>query len=385
MELKAGILAIGNEVVEGQIIDSHGAWLSRELGDIGFQVLFHLSCPDSFVEIKEALDFLSQHCQLILTSGGLGPTVDDITRDCLSQWTGRDLEFKESQWEIIKNRLEKRQVILREGHKNQACIPRGAGVLFNSQGVAPGFFVKTSRFFLASLPGPPLELRPMFEEQLKGLIQKELNPKKEKKLYTWLCFGVPESEIAHKTEKILGNSFEFGFRLFKPYVEIKIWASVELSEEEKKLFREFEEKMKPFFVAYDLFEIRKKFYGKLKIHECVYVLDYLSSGLFLEKLNGPFPLGQIQYQCFGKKNLRYFREDEIADFFNQKDPVSGYLLGLFPKNQNSVFIVFDKEIRVLELQRGQFIHSHSGRLFIIESVFLMVIKKFPEGLQPGTD
>lgn len=385
MELKVGILAIGNEVVEGQIINSNGAWLSRELHSIGFKSLFHLSCPDSFIEITKSLDFLSHHCQLILISGGLGPTVDDTTRQCLSQWTSRELEFCEKQWTLIKNRLKNRQVTLREGHRNQAYIPKGAEVLSNNFGVAPGFFLKTSRLFLASLPGPPQELKSMFKEELKHRLQRELNPKKEKKLYTWLCFGVPESEIAHKTESVLGKTFELGFRLLKPYVEIKVWAPLELSKEQKDLFLKLEKEIKFSFVGYNLFEIRKEFYEILNVYQGIHVLDYLTSGLFLEKINDTFQMEQIHYQCFGKKFFRYFSRNEVEDFLNQKDQFFGELLGLFPKTKNSAFVVFNNKIYMTRLHKSHSVQSHLGQLFIIESVFLRITKRFPEHIQWETD
>ena len=110
---------------------------------MGATPLYHLSCRDKHEEIISCLNFLGPPCSLILVSGGLGPTKDDCTRQSLSQWLDRPLEHHANQWEQVQKKLSSRQVTLREGHKNQALIPKGATLLENPQGVAPGFVAKT--------------------------------------------------------------------------------------------------------------------------------------------------------------------------------------------------------------------------------------------------
>ena len=211
----------------------------------------------------------------------------------------------------------------------------------------------------------------MFKSELKTLIQIELTPKKHKKLYTWVCLGVPESEVAHKTENVLGDFFEKGFRVHKPYVEIKVWAPLELSKKQKTLFSKLEETIKDHFVGYNILEIRKNFHERLKHYNAIHILDYLSSGLFLEKLNEDFQTQQIHYQCFGKKSFRYFTENEVQNFMDQRDSdPKKALLGLFPKSERSVFISFNGEIQTIELVRYP-VDSHFGKLYVIEKVFLM--------------
>ena len=153
MDTYVGILAIGNEVVDGQITNLNAAWLSQQLTDLGALPKLHMSCHDNKEDIESALNYLSQTCHLIITSGGLGPTKDDFTRNVLSEWAGSELELDNDQWKQIQNKITQRNVTIREGHKRQAFIPKGAQALNNTKGVAPGFFIKASPCFLACLPG----------------------------------------------------------------------------------------------------------------------------------------------------------------------------------------------------------------------------------------
>ena len=142
MEIKAGILAIGNEVVEGQITNRNASWLATELDKLNISTRYHLACVDSLSEIKDSLDFLTQKCNLIIIRGGLGPTIDDCTTQGLAQWLQVPLEVNEEEWKEIHAKLTSRQLTIRDGHKNQARFPKGAKALKNQSGVAPGFFLQ---------------------------------------------------------------------------------------------------------------------------------------------------------------------------------------------------------------------------------------------------
>jgi nicotinamide-nucleotide amidase len=371
MEVSVGILAIGNEVVEGQITNRNAAWLSQELTKIGAQPLYHLSCRDHKKEIPQALDFLEKHCQLIIVCGGLGPTKDDFTRTSIGDWAEKKLILNEEAWVTIKQNLESRNLTLREGHKNQAYLPEDSKILLNDVGVAPGFFLKTKNIFIASLPGPPNELEAMYNLYLKPLIIENLKPKSDLKLYTWICFGAPESEVAHVAESIIGDKYELGFRLIKPYVEVKVWAPLKINSQETKLFELLEEKLKPWYVAHDIQSIRKKFHDQLKKYSKIFVIDHISNGLFLMKLHEYQNSSHIRYQSFESENFRFFQKSEILSI-HKSMPVSSdqLIISLFPASESSAYISFNEDCRLFEVPRKISLKTNTGQHFILENCFL---------------
>ena len=373
METNVGILAIGNEVVEGQIVNRNAAWLSEETSKMGASPLYHMDCRDDDQEIKNSLNFLSQHCHLILISGGLGPTRDDGTRKSLSEWLSLPLELDENQWRIIQDKLEYRDLTIREGHKTQALMPKTAVPLNNKNGVAPGFFVKGGPCFVACLPGPPSELIPMFNNELKPLIVKNLSPKSDKTLNTWICLGAPESEVAHIVESVLGNTLEIGYRLHKPYVEVKVWLPKKNDPESQKKLQTMETKLKPWLVSRSIHSIRENFHQYLEKFSHVFIIDHLTSGLFLERLKEHRWADHLRYQCFEHKSFRFFQKSEVQGILQElqsEKGVNNLFISLFPASESSAFVSFDQEIRLVETPRNIPIRSQLGQLYVVENCFL---------------
>lgn len=373
MNIHVGILAIGNEVVEGQITNRNASWISQRIQELGAEPRFHLSCLDIKEDIHRSLNFMAQHCHLIIVSGGLGPTKDDRTRQSLATWCGTELEHNDDAWATVQSKLKARQVTIRDGHKNQALIPRGAELLQNEKGVAPGFFMKADNCFLASLPGPPNELHWMFENQLNPIIEERIGPKPQQQLRTWICLGAPESDIAHISESILGENFEIGYRLHKPYVEVKVWAPLNINQNDQLRFDTLTEKLSPYYVGPSIKQIRKNFHDKISSYRKVYVIDHLSSGLLLEKLKEDFQSKHIRYQCFEHDSFRFFNEDEISAILKKMEPeADDLMISLFPKGDTEALISFNDRIENITLPRSIPVRSKLGQLYTIENCFLKV-------------
>lgn len=374
MEIRVGLLAIGNEVVEGQITNSNGAWLAQQLEHLGFESLYHLSTRDNLQEIDQALDFLKKSCQLILISGGLGPTRDDLTRQAVAQWTGCELQLNKQQLVVIEGKLKSRGVTLRESHQQQALLPNGALPLQNANGVAPGFYLNTDGLpTLASLPGPPSELKKMFDDSLAPLLKKDFTAKRNFVLRTWICLGAPESEISHVTESLVGDQFQLGFRLHKPYVEVKIWVPLNPTHGQIKVLDRISEKLKPWFVGDSIPKIRESFHQHLKNFDFVFIIDHLSGGLFLDKLREEQHSDHIRYQCFEHKSYRLFSKDEVSSILKvmvTPDKANSLFIALFPRSENSAWLAFNKKIEAIEIPRNISIQSQLGRLYVIEKCFL---------------
>ena len=169
----AEIVAIGTELVSGQSLDTNSQWLSRALGSLGIAVHFHTALGDDLAENVAALKIAIGRADLVLTSGGLGPTQDDLTREALAAVAGVSLVEDPDSLAAIAAMFARRNRPMAERNRVQAMRPEASEVLPNSCGTAPGLWMKVGESTVACLPGVPNELKRMFEEQvaprLRGL------------------------------------------------------------------------------------------------------------------------------------------------------------------------------------------------------------------------
>ena len=161
----AGIISVGTEIMFGKIDDTNSTYLSRWLKDCGITVKFRISAPDVIDEITSALKY-AKDADLIILTGGLGPTSDDITREALSKYLNKKLVFKEDEYQKILNFFSKLNRPAPVSNKKQAELIEGAEFLTNKNGTAPGMFFMENDTIFVLLPGPPLENQPMIKNGL---------------------------------------------------------------------------------------------------------------------------------------------------------------------------------------------------------------------------
>lgn len=220
--LKAHLLTTGTEITCGEVINSNASWLALRLEELGVRVYSHLSVRDQRTEILKALDHLADSDILILT-GGLGPTSDDITRAVIAEWAGKQLEFDNEVWQHLNESYGKRGLTIREAHKHQCYFPQGSERLPNPVGTAFGFSFNKQKQRVFILPGPPRELEGMWNQEVLPRLKPMIKPS-AKKWVRWTCIGVPESEVAELVEPIIhGTGVEVGYRAQIPYVKVKVF------------------------------------------------------------------------------------------------------------------------------------------------------------------
>ncbi len=162
----AELITIGNELLSGKTTDTNAAWLGRKLNLLGIKVTRITSVQDTKQDILEILEETSTRSDLIILSGGLGPTSDDVTKPALCEFFNTGLIFSPEIFSHIESLLEKRNCPVNEYNRRQAEVPESAIILFNDEGTAPGLlFKKESRIYI-SLPGVPFELKTLFEERV---------------------------------------------------------------------------------------------------------------------------------------------------------------------------------------------------------------------------
>ncbi len=275
------LLATGDEITSGQTLNTNTHWLAWELGKLGFEVTHHLSVPDDEAQIKEALFFLENKANFIIMIGGLGPTRDDLTRHAVAKYFGLSLQKNESEWKVIIEKLKAKNVTPRAGHESQAMFPQGAEILDNSAGTACGFQVSKNAINIICLPGPPVELKAIFDEVLR--------PKFREKnfqssiLKTWQFINVPESELAARVEKLYENwPYKIGYRASPPLVEFKVWFQSEQLKEYSALDKKLTELMGEQLHSRNQKDYVKEFFdqedAKILIH------DEVTEGLFYQRL-----------------------------------------------------------------------------------------------------
>ena len=171
--MQAEIITIGTELLLGQIIDTNAAYLAKELAAIGFNVFRSTTIGDNQDRIASAVRRALDNCDLVITSGGIGPTVDDKTREAVAAATDRELVFDQGLMDDIKAFFEKRGLVLGENNPRQAFIPNQSVPVRNPVGTAPGFIVEQDHRYVISLPGVPRELYYLMEHSVLPFIHRE--------------------------------------------------------------------------------------------------------------------------------------------------------------------------------------------------------------------
>lgn len=193
-EIKTCLVTIGHEILIGQIVDTNAAWIGEKLTAIGLFLNQIVSIGDDENQIVHTLGQLSEEHDLILMTGGLGPTKDDITVKSIAGFLGVPLVFQKEVYERIVRIFEKLNRPLFPSHEQQCYLPQGVEILHNSMGTAPGMVFRKKGCTIVSMPGVPFEMKAIFEEEL---VSKILQPLVMGKIWqeTFVVAGMGETEI----------------------------------------------------------------------------------------------------------------------------------------------------------------------------------------------
>lgn len=202
--MKAELITIGDEILIGQIIDTNSAWIAENLNTIGITVNRIISISDSAYAIKTAIDDSFNNAELIIVTGGLGPTNDDITKKTLNEYFNGKFIIHEDTLAQIASIFKKRGLELTELNRKQAEVPDCCQVLPNLLGTAPGMWFETKGRILISLPGVPFEMVGLMQNEVLPRLSK-LNVSQVVVHRTIQTFGLPESFLAEKLSQWEGQ------------------------------------------------------------------------------------------------------------------------------------------------------------------------------------
>ena len=252
------ILTIGKELLIGQVIDTNSAWLGSELNALGINVKRILSVADEEEEIKDAIDYALKHATIVIATGGLGPTRDDITKKCIADYFNDSLEFHQETYDGIVSIFKKYGREPQEAHKEQAKMPTTAIVLKNELGTAPGMLFKIGNKSLLSVPGVPYEMKNIFTNHFVSIVKEQYS--KGLILHrTIRTVGVGESILATEIDDIVNDFPENMSIAYLPSigtVRIRLSANGKDEKEVKKLLSEYErrilDRVEEFVYGFDL-------------------------------------------------------------------------------------------------------------------------------------
>jgi nicotinamide-nucleotide amidase len=194
---KASIISIGNEVLSGQTVDTNASYLSGKLLSTGIPVVSSYTAGDDIDLIVRMLNLASGDADVVLVTGGLGPTDDDLTRQAFAKFLGSELQLQSELLEKIQNIFAHKERPIPQKNKIQAYIPAGAKAIENNLGTAPGIRAESKGKLFFAMPGVPLEMKQMFEESVLAEL-KRFACKGAIVVLKLKCFGAGESVIAEK-------------------------------------------------------------------------------------------------------------------------------------------------------------------------------------------
>jgi nicotinamide-nucleotide amidase len=200
--LTVEICTIGDELNRGEIVDTNSSWLAERLSALGAYVRWRTSVTDEFSDMENALRAAAERAQLVVCSGGLGPTEDDRTVDVASKLIVKEPRIDPDHEARMRQRFAERGFRLTPNNLRQVRVPDGADVLSNTKGLAPGFGIRIGSAQLFFMPGVPREMKPMFEEFVAPRVTALVGGARPRKR-TWRAVGIGESHVDHALKGLI--------------------------------------------------------------------------------------------------------------------------------------------------------------------------------------
>jgi len=215
--MKVEVLSTGSEILRGRNVDTHLGWIARQLERKGLTVRHYQAVDDHLGRLVDALKLAATRADAIVLTGGLGPTEDDFTRAAVEEAFHRPLEFRRELWTAIRERFRKARLRMAAINRRQAFVPRGATVLPNPNGTAPGFLLREGGVLVAALPGPPAEMYPMFLRHVYPKLRGTAAAFGELKVY-----GIPEATVDEIVLAATGDPNRYGLTVRWGQVSISL-------------------------------------------------------------------------------------------------------------------------------------------------------------------
>ncbi|QDU62683.1 Putative competence-damage inducible protein [Planctomycetes bacterium Pan216] len=239
MTATAEIIAIGSELTWGMSLDTNSHWLSLRLAEMGIEVAYHTTVADTLPGIVDALDHAATRADLVIVTGGLGPTADDLTREAMATMAGVELVVDDSSLTHIEGMFQRRGRTMPERNRVQALFPQGSSPIPNPHGTAPGIWLERpaspergATLYIA-LPGVPREMKPLFDEAIRPRLAERFGTGLYVIHKTLRCYGAGESRIEEQLGDLTrrGRAPEVGITASEATISLRVTAKGRSREE----------------------------------------------------------------------------------------------------------------------------------------------------------
>ncbi len=243
--MQAEIVSIGTELLLGEIVDTNAAYIARQLRDINIDIYYKSTVGDNEGRITEVIDHALDRADIVITTGGLGPTVDDVTRQAIAAATGCELVFSEMLFKDIEDRFRSFGSTMTENNRQQAFIPDGAVPVHNPVGTAPCFIVEAERGIVMVMPGVPREMKYILHNELIPYLKEKFGLKGIIKARILHTAGIGESTLDDKIDDLMRLSNPtVGLAAHPGHTDIRIAAKADTEEEADALIAPIEADMR---------------------------------------------------------------------------------------------------------------------------------------------
>jgi nicotinamide-nucleotide amidase len=226
--LTAEIITSGTEILLGDIVDTNAPWIAQQLRDIGVNLYYKSTVGDNEARLRSVIELGMTRSDVIIITGGLGPTVDDITRDAVANATGRPLVLHEGALATLRQRFTRFGATMTDNNRQQAMIPQGAILIENPVGTAPGFVVETARCAVLTLPGVPREMKEMMTASVVPYLRSRMGGESVIRRRILRTFAIGESTIDARLDELMRLSNPtVGLAAHTGQVDIRIAARAE--------------------------------------------------------------------------------------------------------------------------------------------------------------
>lgn len=248
----AEIVAIGSELLLGQIVDTNSAWMAQRLSDLGVNLFFKTIVGDNPGRMKEVIGRALDRADFVITSGGLGPTQDDLTREIIAEVCGRRLVRDPGLLEQIDTRFRRRGMIMTPNNERQADIPEGAIPVENPNGTAPSFIVEHEKGIIYALPGVPHEMKWLFENEVTPYARRKFDLSETITYRVLKVTDMGESSVDHEIGHLIANSSNptVGVLAHPGQVDVRITAKASSREEAMKLIAPVEAQVRELLTSH---------------------------------------------------------------------------------------------------------------------------------------
>ena len=327
MGISAQVICIGNEIMLGHIANTNASFISNKLAFIGIKTAKHLDIPDNPEVIISSIRKALGESEIVLLSGGLGPTVDDLTLECIAKALNKDLIFNKKIADRIKKHFKRRKIKMPANNMRQALLPEGAISIDNNLGTAPGLIIPVSNKVLMAFPGVPHELYPMLENTVIPYLKKHFQTGKIIKSRLIKITGLSESRVNEIIEDILRISGNIQMGIYPHPEEIHVKITVTDKNEKSaglaisKIEKKIKSRLKNYIFGYDnekLEEITGR--ALLKSKKTLAVAESCTGGLLASRItdipgsSDYFKLGLITYSNESKNKLLNIPLDAIKKY-----------------------------------------------------------------------